>query len=156
MFVRVEPSGCCERKGLVQIRFCMYLDGGDYGYEKHHIQVPVVPEGGYTGKVDEFGTPVDMEDYQKWLNSLDKVWQNNPFHNHFIYVEPETSDKEIMEMGEKFLKWAYAKWTQGEKLNLHNPPVKFHISPTPERLLAVNDKVKHLKETTLEIKIGSY
>ena len=26
MFVRVEPTGCHERKGLVQVRFCMYLD----------------------------------------------------------------------------------------------------------------------------------
>ncbi len=129
MFVRVEPTGCCERKGLVQIRFCMYLDKGDYGYEKHYVQV---------------------------LNSLPKVWQLNPFHNHFIYVEPEITDKEIMEMGEKFLKWAYAKWTQGEKLNLHNPPVKFHISPIPERLLAVNEKVKYLKETILERRIGTY
>ena len=144
MFVRVEPSGCCERKGLVQIRFSMYLDEGDYGYAIHHVQVPERPL-----TEEELADP-------KLAKKVPKVWQNNPFHNHFIYVEPETTDEEIMEMGEKFLKWAYAKWTQGEKLNLHNPPVKFHISPTPERLLAVNDKVKHLKETTLEIKIGSY
>ena len=51
MRVKVEPSGCCERKGLVQVRFSMYLEPEDYGYDKHYVQVLIIPEGGYTGKV---------------------------------------------------------------------------------------------------------
>lgn len=148
MFVRVEPSGCRERKGLVQIRFCMYLDEGDYGYDVHHVQVPVIPEEGYTGKVNEFGTPVDMKHYQEWLDSLPKMWQTNPFHNHFIYVEPEITDETIMDMGQAFLEEAYIKWASNEKLDLKNPTVKFH----PNKPEAIEAKVKHLKETVLERK----
>ncbi len=39
MRVEVEPTGCTERKGLVQIRFAMYLEPDDYGYDVHHVQV---------------------------------------------------------------------------------------------------------------------
>lgn len=63
MKVKVEPSGCCERKGMVQVRFSFYLDPTDYGYDKHHIEVPVIPEGGYPGKVDEQGSPIDIKDW---------------------------------------------------------------------------------------------
>jgi len=156
VFVRVEPSSCRERKGLVQIRFCMYLDEGDYGYDVHHVQVPVIPEEGYTGKVNEFGTPVDMKHYQKWLNRLPKVWQTNPFHNHFIYVEPDTSDEEIMNIGQAFLEESFIKWASNEKLDFRNPLARFYTNPDSDRLKAVDGKVKHLKETILEINIGSY
>jgi len=113
VFVKVEPSGCCERKGLVQARLSFYLDEGDYGYDIHYIQVPVIPEGGYTGEVDVEGMPKDMEDYQKWLDSLPKVWQTNPFHNHFIFVEPETTDEEIKAQMQFHLPNFYAAWRQG-------------------------------------------
>ena len=115
MLVKVEPTGCCERKGLVQIRFCMYLDEGDYGYDIHHVQV-------------------------------DGVWQTNPFHNHFIYVKPETPDRAIMDMGEAFLEEAYIKWACGEVPNLINPEVKF---PAVFNQRAVDVKVAHLKRITL-------
>lgn len=155
MFVKVEPSGCCERKGMVQVRFCMYLDEGDYGYEKHHVQIPVIPEGGYTGEVDEMNNPVDIEDYNKWLGKLPKEWQNNPFHNHFIYVEPDTSDEAIMDIGASFLHEAYIKWACGEKLDLKNPTLRFPTLrfPTKPNLQAIEDKVQHLKVTSLERKV---
>ena len=113
MFVKIEPSGCCERKGLVQIRLSMYLDEGDYGYDKHYIQVPVMPSEGYLGKVGERGQPADIDDYNRWIGSLPKIWQLNPFHNHFIYVEPEVSDEEIMAQMEFHLPNFYEAWCQG-------------------------------------------
>ncbi len=115
MFVKVEPSGCCERKGLVQIRFCMYLGESDYGYEKHHILRPIIPPEGYTGEMDGL-SPKDIEDYQNWLDSLPKVWQTNPFHNHFIYVEPEISDEEIMAQMQFHLPNFYAAWCAGKPI----------------------------------------
>jgi len=121
MYVRVEPSGCCERKGLVQVRFCMYLDKGDYGYNIHHIHLEESP-----GK---------------------RVWQTNPFHNHFIYVEPETTDVEIMDIGQAFLEEAYIKWSCDENLDLKNPSEKFN---TFSDKVKVEAKVRHLKETVLE------
>ena len=150
MYIKVEPTGVCERKGLVQIRFCMYLDEGDYGYEKHHIQVPVVPKEGYRGKVDELGSPIDRENYQTWIDSLPKVWQTNPFHNHFIYVEPKTSDEEIMDIGEAFLHEAYIKWACEEKLDIKNPPIQYPVSFD---VVKVEAKVQHLKVTSLERKL---
>jgi hypothetical protein len=38
MHCKVEPSGCSEYKGLVQVRYCLYLDPGDHGYERHLIE----------------------------------------------------------------------------------------------------------------------
>ena len=138
MFVKIEPSGCTERKGLVQIRFCMYLEPADFGYDVHHIQVPERPL-------------TEEEVADSLLAALvPKVWQNNPFHNHFIYVEPETSDREIMYIGEAFLNEAYIKWASDEKLDLKNPNVKFPVSFDKTK---VETKVQHLKITKLERKI---
>lgn len=120
MYVKIEPSGCCERKGMVQVRFCMYLDQGDYGYEKHHVQ-----------------------------NSDTLKWQDNPFHNHFIQVEPDAADNEILDIGVECLKEAYTDWKANRKPNPKNKP---YILPvlTNARITACQDKVKHLKEVILE------
>jgi len=149
MFVKVEPSGCCERKGMVQVRFCMYLEPGDYGYDKHHVQLPVTPEEGYQGKVGDMGIPVDIDDYNRWIDTLPKIWQNNPFHNHFIYVEPDTSDEEIMDIGGAFLKEAYADWAIDKAPKPKNKP---HTMPVIDasRITACEAKVQHLKVTLLE------
>ena len=152
-YVRIEPSGCCERKGLVQVRFCMYLESDDYGYEKHYVSVPDMSGKEYTGKRDPTGDPVDSTDYKKWLDSLPKIVQNNPFHNHFIYVEPKTSDKEIMDIGRVFLEEAYIKWTSGEPIDCQNPPMKFDLSPSQAILSSITNKVAHLKEVILEMKL---
>lgn len=148
-YVVVEPSGTCENNGMVQIRLAMYLYPSDYGYEKQHVQVPVIPVGGYAGKRDSIGQPVDRNDYDKWISSLPKVWQDNPFHNHFIYVEPTMADEEIMNIGEAFLKEAYVKWSAGQPLDLKNAAVAFPEIVDGARLSAVNTKVQHLKNTSL-------
>lgn len=153
MYVKVEPSGCCEHKGLVQVRFCLYLDPEDYGYEKHHVQLPVIPEEGYQGEVDKTEVPTNQEDYKKWIDSLPKVWQNNPFHNHFMLVEPDTTDKEIMDIGEAFLNEAYIKWATDSKLDLVNQPVAFPSTVTSERLSAITTKVQSLKSVPIERKL---
>lgn len=35
MYFKIEPSGCYERKGLVQIRFDCFLDEGDSRYDEY-------------------------------------------------------------------------------------------------------------------------
>jgi len=109
-YVKIEPSGCCERHGFVQVRLAMYLEKGDYGYERTYIQVPVIPEGGYQGKVDAMGNPVNMDAYNTWLASLPKVWQLNPFHNHFLHLEPDVSDEKIQELMVFHLANFYEAW----------------------------------------------
>ena len=34
MYFEIEPSGCCERNGMVQVRYSFYLDMEDEGYDK--------------------------------------------------------------------------------------------------------------------------
>ncbi len=152
MYVKIEPSGICERKGMVQVRFCMYLEPTDYGYEKHHVQVSVIPPGGYPGKVDKQGNPVDQKVYDKWVGSLQKVWQNNPFHNHFIQVEPDIVDTEILDMGMECLKEAYTDWasnkTPSPKNKLFTPPVI-----TAARIAVCKARVQSVKQITTEVRV---
>ena len=125
MYYKVEPTGCCVRKGMVQVRYAFYLEPGDYKYEAHHVKVPVIPDGGYPGEVGKDSRPEDREDYRAWLDSLPKEARDNPFHNHFVYFEPEVSDEEINDIGEAFLQEAYIKWALGERPMPENPPVKW-------------------------------
>lgn len=135
MYAKIDPSGCTERKGLVQVRFAMYLDPGDYGYDVHHIQVP-----------ERALTEAELADSA--LAALVPLkWQTNPFHNHFIYVEPDVSDKEIMDTGEAFLREAYTKWANGKRLDLENPKVMFPANFDRGKIEA---KVQSFKTTKLE------
>lgn len=136
MYMRIDPSGCCERKGMVRVRFSMYLEPGDYGYEVHHIQVPITPPG----------TSEHLIDDKEWRARQPKKWVNGFFQVHFILIEPDTPDSEIMEMGEAFLQEAYIKWATGDSPEIINPPVGFPLTVSPARLKVCNDKVKHLTE----------
>jgi hypothetical protein len=125
MYFSVNHTGCNERKGLVEIRYDLYLDPSDHKYSEHHVQVPVIPAGGYTGKVDVMGQPLNQKDYDKWFATLPRVWQNNPFCCHFCQFEPDVTDEEILYVGELALDMAYKNWVKG---NLHlnkNQPVSF-------------------------------
>ncbi len=135
MRVEIEPSGCTERKGLVQVRFAMYLDPGDYGYDVHHVQVPERP------------LTQEEQDNPALAALVSLKWQTNPFHNHFIYVEPDTPNKKIMDIGEAFLHEAYTKWASGKQLDLKNPLVAFPTVFVSDQVAA---KVQSLKTTKLE------
>ncbi len=152
MIVKIEPSGCSERKGMVQIRFSFYLEPGEHNYHKHYVKIPIVPPEGYPGEVYPNTHPKDMEHFQQWLKKLPKEWQNQPFHDHFIRVEPDTTDEEIMDIGEGFLQEAYDKWCRDVKRDLKNPKTKYPKLVDGERLTACEAKVQHLKTTILEKK----
>ncbi len=135
MYIKIEPTGTCQRKGMVQVRLCFYLDANDYGYEKHHV--PDITEE-YTGK---------PEDYQTWLDSLPK--RDNPFHNHFIQVPPDASDKEIVALAKDYLKLTYDKWVKGEQIKLSNM-VQWPSKVDAARIATCEAKAEQFK--TLEIK----
>jgi hypothetical protein len=120
MKVVINESGCCIKKGMSQIRLDMFLDEKDYGYDRRYVEVPDMSKEKYPGKVDDNGNPVDMIDYQKWVDSLPKKWQLNPFHVHFIKVHPDTSEKEIMDIADAFLQEAYIKWACDQKIDCSN------------------------------------
>lgn len=111
---KIEKTGISVRNGKVQIRFSFYLEPSEAKYEEHHVQVPDLSHEVYPGKIDEFGNPVDMEDYNKWLDGLPKIWQNNPFHNHFIRVSSGTTDSEITKLMQDSLNEFYGIWS-GDK-----------------------------------------
>lgn len=137
MYVEIEKSGVMVVKGTVQIRFSMFLEEKDYGYEKHHAYIPIIPKGTvYDGPKNEFGG-ITRDDMKKWFDGFPHEWRDNPFHNHFIYVTPETSDEDIMDIGESFLHEAYIKWSSDEKLDLINPEMpkfKTQIEPLFESM----------------------
>jgi len=114
----IEPTGCCERKGMRQIRLCFYLEPGDSRYSDHHVNRPVHPEGGYKGKKDKHGKPDSIDDYKAWEKKLPKKWQNNPFHNHFIRVPIDATDEDIAEQAEALLPQFYGKWHNKERLGV--------------------------------------
>ena len=152
MFVRIEPSGCCERKGKVQIRLAMYLESGDYGYEKHHVYLPDLSFSEYKGELDEKGVPIDTKEYDTWLNSLPKVEKNNPFHNHFIYVDPDTSELEIFDLAEAYLHEAYIKWATDTMIDCRNYNT-FPVNVNPVLKLACENKAAIVKNINTEVRI---
>jgi hypothetical protein len=84
MIAKIEMVQEYSVEGVMVIRVNYYREPGEVGYEEHHVQVPVVPEGGYPGKLTKEGAPVDQKDYDKWRTGLPLVWQNNPCLNQFV------------------------------------------------------------------------
>ncbi len=145
MYVKIEPTGTGEQDGLVRVRFSMYLDEGDYGYEKHLVTITddgkaVDPVTGLT-----YGGAVPGP----------TIKQVNPFHNHFCYFEATTPADEIMAVGEAFLHEAYIKWAQGLPLDLVNPPFKFHPGAGPVAIQRCIDKAEALSAVPMEVRVDA-
>ena len=145
MFFKVNITGCQERKGLVEVRYDCYLDPTDERYSEHYVQVPVIPKEGYTGKVDEMGSPVDQADYDKWIAGLKTTYQHNPFCCHFCQFEPTVTDAEIEYVGKLALDMAYKNWVKGNLALNKNEPVTFSTSPT--KIAACATRVATIKAT---------
>lgn len=144
MFFKVNITGCGERKGLVQVRYDLYAEAGDgKAYTDHYVQVPVIPENGYEGKVDEMGSPIDQKDYDLWLAGLPTVYQHNPFCCHFCQFEPTVTDAEIEYVGKLALDMHFKNYPD---LTLaKNEPVTFSTSPT--KIAACETRVATIKAT---------
>ncbi len=145
MYVKIEPTGTSEQSGLVRVRFSMYLDEGDYGYEKHLVTITddgkaVDPVTGLT-----YGGAVPGPTTK----------QVNPFHNHFYYFEATTPNDEIFAVAEAFLHEAYVKWAQDLPLDLINPPVKFHPGAGPVAIARCENKAAELCTLTSEVKVNA-
>ena len=153
MFFKVNITGCQELKGLVEVRYDLYLDPTDERYSEHYVQVPVFPKEGYTGKVDEFGMPIDQDDYKKWLAGLKRVYQHNPFCCHFCQFEPTVTDAEIEYVGKLALDMKYKDWVNQNLALSKNQPVKFSTDST--KIAACATRVATIKETAwTAVKLG--
>lgn len=86
--------------GMINVNAELFLEKGDEGYDKyiaeHFVTVPIIPEGGYTGKFNKDGVPVDQTDYDNWIKSLPTVRQLNPFCTHSIQFEHDVTEEEIL------------------------------------------------------------
>ena len=130
-YLKIEPSGCVAYKGLVQILFSMYLNPTDYGYEKHHVQT-----------VDEFGVPTG-------------AWQDNPFHNHFILVDPDALDADLLNRAVEVLQQAYNAWAMEWQINIKNPAILNFPSFSPAQLKKVEKRLAYLiaNSTSFEVQL---
>ena len=130
-YIKIEPSGCGIYKGWIQVRLCFYLEPADPRYGEHHVFV--VDEtsqefkDGYTGVVDAEGLPTDQSDYDTWVVSLPHIWRDNPFHNHFIFVDFNTPLTDII----KSAKEAFDEFLAGWKVGLDGNQV-WHSRPRPK------------------------
>jgi hypothetical protein len=149
MYFMVENSGCSVYKGMVQVRYCLYLEPGDVGYEKQHVQVLVIPEGGYPGKLDKRRSPVDMVDYEKWFSELPRVWRDNPFHNHFVQFDYTVTDEVIHFVGQLALQMAYEKWAKNEDIDIKNLPFEFPKQVTTERQAQCESRIASINAISI-------
>lgn len=121
-YARLDKSGCVVRKGNCQVRLNFYLDETDPRHSDKHLYLVDVTSSeylaGYPGEVYSEGTlyppkgaldvkgklyerrdiggqPVDQTAYDLWLESLPHVWQNTPFHTHFIYLPATFAQDDI-------------------------------------------------------------
>jgi hypothetical protein len=145
MFFKVNTTGVSERKGLVEVRYDLYLDPTDERYSEHYVQVPVIPKEGYTGKVDKTGSPVDQADYDKWIDGLEKTYQHNPFCCHFVQFEPTVTDAEIEYVGKLALDMKYKDWVNRNLALSKNQPVTFSTDST--KIAACATRVATIKKT---------
>jgi len=148
MNFRVEPTGCCEKGGFIQVRYCLYLDESDYKYDRHNFPVYVIPKDGYPGEVYENGDPVDAVEYEKWIKKQPIVRIRNPFHNHFCYFEPTVTDEEILFVGEIVLQKAKQDWEKDNIPNIKNDLVVFDFSS--EKKVLCLDRLEQIKSTELK------
>ena len=154
MYYKINKTGCTERGGLAQVRFDLYLEPSDPGYNDYHVEVPVIPPEGYTGKKDTEGNPVDAEGFKVWLEKLPKEKRDNPFCCHFCQFEPSVTDEEILYVGELALDMAFSNYSDLKKNK--NIPVAFSADETKKG--AARSRVDAVLETDFaKLKtIGAY
>ena len=95
MKILFEPSGTHIHKDILKVRLDLYPDKTDKSYAQNYVSVPVIPDGGYPGKVDDEGNPINQKQYDKWVESLPHIWQLNPCLSVFVRVD-ENITKALM------------------------------------------------------------
>ena len=95
MRIAFEPSGTHLKGDSLKIRLDLFPEAGEKSYAGNYVSVPVLPVGGYPGKVDKEGNPVDQNAYNLWLAGLPHIWQLNPCLSVFVRVD-ENITKELL------------------------------------------------------------
>jgi len=109
----IEKSGCGEFKGKVKIRIDCFLTPESEYYSQYggaYVVDTTSKEylAGYKGELDKEGNPVNQKDYDIWWDSLPTVWQDNPFHSHFVYYDTTVLDDSIKAETARVTEYFYA------------------------------------------------
>ncbi len=104
MQIKYNPSGTHVYKDQLKIRLDMYPSEVEKSYARNYVYVPVYPEGGYPGKRNEYGFPLDREDYRKWLDGLPHIWQLNPCLSVLVAVDTAITKVRLSEFCEDVFK----------------------------------------------------
>ena len=80
-----------ETKGQLKIRLDFYPKEGTKAFEQQYVYMPIEPIPPYPGKVDEFGSPIDLKEYEAWYDSLPKEWRLNPALCLFVKIDSLTT-----------------------------------------------------------------
>jgi hypothetical protein len=142
MYFIISKEGCSEYKGMVDIRYDLYLDKGDYRYDDFYLYLPVLEEYPKQKELDaarskslinedmtwnkEAADERDKQEiaYKEWLETLKKEWQNTPFYRAFHQFEPTVTQEEIETKGKEILKGKYKHFQDGDLYKpLYEPPV---------------------------------
>jgi hypothetical protein len=142
MYFKVDRNNCREERGKIMVLYAFYLEPSDVGYERFRVHLPVLPEGGNPNK----GKGSDAE----WRDALPKKWQDNPFHRHVVYFDPEVTKEEIMFVGEIAFQEAKKQWEAGKTPSVKNLPVSF-VNATIDRETACELRSRGIKEQFKEL-----
>ncbi len=84
------------KKGYLSVQVDIYCSMGGKLFPFYYVDKPILPEGGYQGQVSEDGTPDDVADYKNWIKSLPFKTELNPLQCHFIKINPDTTQTELV------------------------------------------------------------
>jgi len=87
MRIAFEPSGTHLKGDSLKIRLDLFPDVGEKSYAQNYVYVPVIPVGGYPGKVGADGSPASQKAYDTWLAGLPHIWRLNPCLSVFVRVD---------------------------------------------------------------------
>lgn len=155
MYFKINKTGCQTNKGVVEVRYDCYLSRTDPGNEEHYVTVPDYENNPpYDGKLDDMGAPVDLDDYQKWHDSLPTITRNNPFCCHFRQFPETVTDEEILQHGEDILDMAYDNHQRKDLASNWNPEIQRSTGDIYNITRSFNDELKAIAEAGKTLDLG--
>ena len=152
MIAKFNPTGTHIHNGFLKARIDLYPEPTDKTYAMHHVQVPVIPLEGFTGKLDKMGSPVDQNAYTVWLDGLPKVWQLNPALCHFITIKADTTPLQLVQM----VKELFDKTTLSQLDDLLSQPIINLSGVTKLKTQAITEKVASADIGALNARLSSF
>lgn len=92
--IQFNPAGTHVDDGQLKVRFDFYPTEKAATYESQHLYVPTES---YPGKVDKNGDPIDLIDYQLWLDNVSYEWVTYPALIVYIKVAESTTKEQLLD-----------------------------------------------------------